>query len=119
MATSIASCSAMRASDRAALRWFMLSAMVGTFTFVVFTFGSRMFGVFPPMQQGYAFGFFLAMYLGLALGVGRYHLFDLDRWPANDGTNLTGSERLRPAAVEVTLELEDWGVIRRVIEVAG
>ena len=72
--------SAMRASDRAALRWFMLSAMLGTFTFVVFTFGSRMFGVFPPMQQGYAFGFFLAMYLGLALGVGRYHLFDLDRW---------------------------------------
>jgi len=43
----------------------------------------------------------------------------VDRWPANDGTNLTGSERLRPAAVEVTLELEDWGVIRRVIEVAG
>ncbi|CUA95358.1 sensor histidine kinase [Thiomonas bhubaneswarensis] len=72
--------SAMRAADRAALRWFILSAMAGTFTFVVFTFGSRMFGVFPPMQQGYAFGFFLAMYLGLALGVGRYHLFDLDRW---------------------------------------
>jgi general secretion pathway protein J len=43
----------------------------------------------------------------------------VDRWPANDGTALTGSERLRPAAVEVTLELEDWGVIRRVIEVAG
>ncbi|MBN8775112.1 sensor histidine kinase [Thiomonas arsenitoxydans] len=72
--------SAMRAADRAALRWFMLSAMLGAFTFVVFTFGSRMIGVFTPMQQGYAFGFFLAMYLGLALGVGRYHLFDLDRW---------------------------------------
>ena len=43
----------------------------------------------------------------------------VDRWPANDSTNLTGSERLRPAAIEVTLELEDWGVIRRVIEVAG
>jgi general secretion pathway protein J len=43
----------------------------------------------------------------------------VDRWPATDGTALTGSERLRPAAVEVTLELEDWGVIRRVIEVAG
>ncbi len=72
--------SAIRAADRAALRWFMLSAMLGAFTFVVFTFGSRMIGVFAPMQQGYAFGFFLAMYLGLALGVGRYHLFDLDRW---------------------------------------
>jgi len=72
--------SAMRAADRAALRWFILSAMLGAFTFVVLTFGSSLFGVFPPMQQGYAFGFFLAMYLGLALGVGRYHLFDLDRW---------------------------------------
>ena len=43
----------------------------------------------------------------------------VDRWPTNDGTGLTGSERLRPAAIEVTLELEDWGEIRRVIEVAG
>ena len=43
----------------------------------------------------------------------------VDRWPANDGTGFTGSERMRPAAIEVTLELEDWGVIRRVIEVAG
>lgn len=72
--------SAMRTADRAALRWFILSAVVGAFTFVVLTFGARMFGILPPMQQGYAFGFFLAMYLGLALGVGRYHLFDLDRW---------------------------------------
>jgi general secretion pathway protein J len=43
----------------------------------------------------------------------------VDRWPAADGTGLAGSERLRPAAVEITLDLEDWGVIRRVIEVAG
>jgi len=43
----------------------------------------------------------------------------VDRWPVSDGTNLAGSERLRPAAVEIVLELEDWGEIRRVIEVAG
>jgi general secretion pathway protein J len=43
----------------------------------------------------------------------------VDRWPSSDGIGLAGSERLRPAAIEVTLELEDWGVIRRVIEVAG
>jgi general secretion pathway protein J len=43
----------------------------------------------------------------------------VDRWPVSDGTNLAGSERLRPAAIEVDLELEDWGEIRRVIEVAG
>jgi general secretion pathway protein J len=43
----------------------------------------------------------------------------VDRWPASDGTNVAGSERLRPAAVEIVLDLEDWGEIRRVIEVAG
>jgi general secretion pathway protein J len=43
----------------------------------------------------------------------------VDRWPVSDGTNLAGSERLRPAAIEIVLDLEDWGEIRRVIEVAG
>jgi len=43
----------------------------------------------------------------------------VDRWPAGDGDIVPGSERLRPAAVEITLDLEDWGEIRRVIEVAG
>jgi general secretion pathway protein J len=43
----------------------------------------------------------------------------VDRWPADDGTNVAGSERLRPAAVEIVLDLEDWGEIRRVVEVAG
>jgi general secretion pathway protein J len=43
----------------------------------------------------------------------------VDRWPPGDGTGFLGSERLLPAAVEITLDLEDWGEIRRVIEVAG
>jgi len=42
----------------------------------------------------------------------------VDRWPQLGGNPLD-QERLRPAAVEVTLDLEDWGEIRRVIEVAG
>jgi len=42
----------------------------------------------------------------------------VERWPVNEG--LPGADdRLRPAAVEVIIELEDWGEIRRVIEVAG
>ena len=44
-----------------------------------------------------------------------------EQWPpANLGPDLT--ERAlwsRPIAVEVTLELVDWGVIVRLIEVAG
>jgi general secretion pathway protein J len=42
----------------------------------------------------------------------------VDLWPQPGGNPLE-QQRLRPAAVEVTLELEDWGQIRRVIEVAG
>ncbi len=42
----------------------------------------------------------------------------VDRWPQPGGNPLE-QQRLRPAAVEVTLDLEDWGQIRRVIEVAG
>jgi general secretion pathway protein J len=42
----------------------------------------------------------------------------LDRWP-QPGGNPAEIERLRPAAVEVTLELEDWGTIRRLVEVPG
>jgi general secretion pathway protein J len=42
----------------------------------------------------------------------------IDRWP-QPGGNPAEQERARPAAVEVTLELEDWGQIRRVVEVAG
>ncbi|HET7204076.1 MAG TPA: type II secretion system minor pseudopilin GspJ [Steroidobacteraceae bacterium] len=44
----------------------------------------------------------------------------VDRWPETDARNpAVEQERARPAAVEVTLELEDWGVIRRLVEVAG
>jgi len=42
----------------------------------------------------------------------------VDRWPQLGG-NPVEQERLRPAAVEVTLDLEDWGEIKRIVEVAG
>jgi general secretion pathway protein J len=43
----------------------------------------------------------------------------VDRWPEVGVGNALEQERARPAAVEVTIELEDWGVIRRLVEVAG
>jgi general secretion pathway protein J len=42
----------------------------------------------------------------------------LDHWPETQAVD-QASVRLRPAAVEVTIELEDWGTIRRLIEVPG
>lgn len=42
----------------------------------------------------------------------------VERWPVNEG--MPGADdRQRPAAVEVIIELEDWGEIRRLVEVAG
>lgn len=43
----------------------------------------------------------------------------VDRWPASDAVGSADGERARPAAVEVVVDLEDWGQIRRVVEVAG
>jgi len=42
----------------------------------------------------------------------------VERWPANDVVG-PDQDRTRPAAIEVVIDLEDWGEIRRVIEVAG
>jgi general secretion pathway protein J len=43
----------------------------------------------------------------------------VDRWPGSEAVGSADGERARPAAVEVVIDLEDWGQIRRVIEVAG
>jgi general secretion pathway protein J len=50
----------------------------------------------------------------------------VDRWPLGEAGSPGAAagpgaevERLRPAAVEVILDLEDWGEIRRLVEVAG
>jgi general secretion pathway protein J len=42
----------------------------------------------------------------------------VERWPPGQG-GAADAQRVRPAAVEVIIELEDWGEIRRVVEVAG
>lgn len=40
------------------------------------------------------------------------------QWPPN-GYSAPDMLRVRPIAVEITLELEDWGTITRLVEVAG
>jgi len=39
-------------------------------------------------------------------------------WPAQTNTQIVGGDRTRPIAVEITIDLEDWGRIVRVVEVA-
>jgi general secretion pathway protein J len=46
----------------------------------------------------------------------------VDRWPAADAVNEAerdAAERARPRAVEIVVDLEDWGQVKRLVEIAG
>jgi signal transduction histidine kinase len=66
------------ARARASLRWFGVCVLTGASAFVFSVVGTVLFGVFPPIPQGYSFGFFLMMHVGLALGLRRTRLFELN-----------------------------------------
>lgn len=65
---------------RAALRWVGVSVLLGSGLFVFTTAGASVLGWFPPLPQGYSFGFFLLMHAGVAVGLRRHKLFELDEW---------------------------------------
>lgn len=65
---------------RAALQWLGLLVAIGAGAFVLAQAGPAMFGTTPVVSQGVAFGFFLPIYGGIALGLRRYRLFDLNEW---------------------------------------
>src|SRR5690554_180964 len=64
----------------AALRWLGLITLVTICCFIVLAAIPALFNQIPAVSQGSAFGFFLILYAGLALGLKRYRLFELDRW---------------------------------------
>ena len=66
--------------ERASLRWFLLATMVGLMLLTVTLILPPLFGLLPLISTGYAFVFFLIMYVGIALGLRKYRLFDLDEW---------------------------------------
>lgn len=66
--------------ERASLRWLSLSMLVGSGLFILLIITTATLGWLPPMPQGYAFGFFLFIYIGIALGLRRHRLFELDEW---------------------------------------
>ena len=66
--------------ERASLLWFALSSLVSCSLFVLLEYVPSFFGWFAPLPQAYAFGLFLVMYLGIALGLSKYRLFDLGEW---------------------------------------
>lgn len=66
--------------ERAIVGWMLLSVVVTTqVTFLLYTI-PIVFGGEPWITLWGAAGLLLCLYLGLAMGVARYRLFDLDRW---------------------------------------
>ncbi|MFA7578916.1 MAG: hypothetical protein WCY17_01960, partial [Castellaniella sp.] len=65
---------------RAALRWFLLSWLVGIGLFVLLIMVPQLIEVDTGSLQGYSFLLFLVIYGGVALGILRFRLFDLGLW---------------------------------------
>lgn len=68
------------ATDRAAARWVAISIVAGTAFFAGGMILPAILQVAHPPSQGLLFTTFLFMYAGMALGVARYRLFNLERW---------------------------------------
>ncbi|MDD7971957.1 sensor histidine kinase [Roseinatronobacter alkalisoli] len=66
--------------DRAALSWLGLAVLVGSGAFVITVIAPHLLGIDAFLSQGVAFVFFLLVYVGVALGVARFQLFQLENW---------------------------------------
>ncbi len=66
--------------ERAALKWYLLSIYIGTGLFAAAILVPVALGIEPVASQGMMFLVFLFMFVGIAFGITRYRLFDLDRW---------------------------------------
>ena len=66
--------------DQAALRSLGLSVLVGAGGFVLTIIVPPLLGATAVLSQGHAFLFFLLIHAGVAFGILRYRLFDLDEW---------------------------------------
>ncbi|WP_319381211.1 ATP-binding protein [Thiomicrorhabdus sp.] len=66
--------------ERAALKWYLLSIYLGTGLFATLILIPVAAGVEPSASQGLMFMVFLFMFIGIAMGITRYRLFDLGRW---------------------------------------
>ncbi|MFC3052751.1 sensor histidine kinase [Kordiimonas pumila] len=66
--------------NRAVLRWLGLSVVVCAGAFISLAMLPLVIQESPQVSQGWMFVFFLLIYIGLALGLRRYRLFELDTW---------------------------------------
>lgn len=108
--------------ERAALRWFLLSLLLGTGLFAALVALPLAFDQPPPVDQTWLTPLFLLVPAGIALGIVRYRLFELDRWwrsvwtwffggvavMALDLTLLTLFDLTRLGAITLSLALLGW-----------
>ncbi|MBO6557751.1 MAG: hypothetical protein JJ957_14690 [Pseudomonadales bacterium] len=65
---------------RQSLLWFVAVTLSGSFFFIAVIFVPPLLGEGTTISQGLAFLAFLTIYVGLAVGVARYPLFDLQQY---------------------------------------
>ena len=94
---------------RAVVRWFGLSVAVGAGAFVFTVIAPSLIGLTLGLPQGYAFAFFLLIHAGMAIGVARYRLFDLDRWAFRILFYMTGAVLL----IAMDAALISWIALER------
>lgn len=66
--------------ERAVLGWLGLSVAFGVGAFSFLSVAPQMLGLHAPLSQHYAAGALIIIYVGLALGLRRYRLFELGDW---------------------------------------
>ena len=66
--------------QRAILKWFLLAWLSGSTLYVGLHTIPLMLHYEALLEQSLGWGILLTIYLGIALGITRYRLFDLDRW---------------------------------------
>jgi len=66
--------------ERAALRWFILAGLVGSVLFILYIFRFNLPEFIPIPPREILVVEFLLMWVGIAMGLRRYHLYDLDEW---------------------------------------
>ena len=69
--------------SRAQLKWFVLAWISGPITYVSLNVIPLLIGFEPIVTQKTGWVLFVFVYLGMALGLRRYRLFNLDRWILN------------------------------------
>lgn len=73
-------CSSREPESRAALKWFFLSIFLSMGLALAVYFVPLSLGARPLLAPVAMIGFAASLYLGLAAGILRYRLFDLERW---------------------------------------